>query len=156
MDKIINGIDENNISEYESLKTKKKSKKSKKEKYNEKTKKFNELDEDDPELDNADESLLDSIFDFNIEKITKKIQLIWKKTNICKKTKRELIIKNVKPISTNKEYMIYEEFIKENNIDLKEIFILEVNNADKLNIKRNKEIFEKFLKTKIYVFRINR
>ena len=78
------------------------------------------------------------------------------KTNICKKRKRELIIKNVKPISTNKEYMIYEEFIKENNIDLKEIFILEVNNADKLNIKRNKEIFEKFLKTKIYVFRINR
>ena len=138
------------------LKQKKKSKKSKKEKYNEKTKKFNELDEDDPELDNADESLLDSIFDFNIEKITKKIQLIWKKTNICKKRKRELIIKNVKPISTNKEYMIYEEFIKENNIDLKEIFILEVNNADKLNIKRNKEIFEKFLKTKIYVFRINR
>lgn len=58
LDKIINGIDENNKTDQ----------KFPKEKYNEGTKKFNELNEDDQKLDKADESLLDSIFDFNIEK----------------------------------------------------------------------------------------
>ena len=134
LDKIINGMDENDKTDQ----------KFPKEKYNEGTKKFNELNEDDQKLDKADESLLDSIFDFNIEKDNQENIINMAKINIGKKRKRQLIVKNEKPISPNKEYMIYEEFIEENNIDLKEIFVLEVNNADKLNVKRYKEIFENF------------
>lgn len=152
LDKIINEIDVNDKTDTKIPKIKKKSKNKKKEKYNEEIKQLNELDEDDPELDNADESLLDSIFDLNIEKDNQENIINIEKINIGKKRKRDLIIKNEKPISPNEEYMIYEDFLKENNIDLKEIFVLEVNNVDKKNVKRNKEIFEKFLKNKNLCF----
>lgn len=110
---------------------------------------INELDENDIELDNEDDSILDSLFDVNLDE-DKSLNMTYNqkiKLNLKRKRTTNEVFDDIN-FNNNKAIMNYEEFIKENKIIFSELNIEKNININQKNIANSKGKFEKLLKSK--------
>jgi hypothetical protein len=111
------------------------------------------LDENDSELENEDDSILDSVFDINLDDTLKSDIINDNKMKLNVKREREIndTIVNINLFPKQND-MAYESFISDNNLILSEIIIPQkTKSIEKIN-KELKEKFDIFLKMKNLYF----